>query len=258
MLELSGIRVAHGRRTVLSVDRLCLGGPGLTAVLGHNGSGKSTLMRLLARESRPDAGTVTLEGTPLPRYAQRALARRLAHLPQHLPEAPGLSVAEFCALGRFPWRGLLGRWSAADRAATGQALAETGLSDLAGQDIDSLSGGERQRAWIAMLLAQEAPLLLLDEPISALDPAHQLEVLSLLRRLARSGARRVVAILHDVNLAARHADRIVALKQGEVVFDGPPEALIDADVLSRLYDVRAELVAHPRGGLPIATFTDAA
>ena len=258
MLELSDIRITRGGRAILSVDRLALGGPGVTAVLGHNGSGKSTLMRLLAREIRPDAGAILLDGVPLARQSQRALARRLAHLPQTLPETPGLSVAEFCALGRFPWRGLLGRWGAADRRASEHALAETGLAALAGREIDALSGGERQRAWIAMLLAQEAPLLLLDEPISALDPAHQLEVLSLLARLGRTGARRVIAILHDVNLAARHADRILALKAGRIAFDGPPEGLIDAAVLSQLYDVRAELIPHPRGGLPVAIFSEAA
>lgn len=250
MLELTDIRVAYDSRPVLEIDHLSIPPGRFTALLGHNGSGKSTLLRLFAREIRPTRGEARLRGRPLASFRQRELARRLAYLPQRLPEVPGLDVRELCGLGRFPWRGALGRWRAEDHAAVERALAETGLASFADHLVDELSGGERQRAWIAMLLAQEAPTLLLDEPISALDPAHQLEVLNLLGRLVRS-EREVVAILHDVNLAARFAHRIVALKRGRIAFDGPPRAFMQRDTLSMLFDVPIELVQRA-GRLPLA------
>lgn len=253
MFELADISVRFGSREALALDRLVLPPGGFTAVLGHNGSGKTTLFRLLSRELSPTSGTIRLRGQPLGAYHQRALAQIVAHLPQRLPEAPGLTVRELAALGRFPWRATFGRWRGADEAALAKALAETDLEGFADALVDDLSGGERQRAWIAMLLAQDAPILLLDEPISALDPAHQIELLRLLSRLTARG-RDVVAILHDVNLAARFATRIVALKRGRIAFDGPPESLLDEARLAALYDIPVEIVARPRG-LPLAVMT---
>ena len=255
MLSLSDIRVAYDGRTVLAIDRLDLRQGEFTAVLGHNGSGKSTLFRVLVRELGPDSGEVHLGDRPLAHWRQRALAQRIAHLPQRLPEVPGLTVRELCALGRYPWRGSFGRWRPEDEAAVGRALAETAMQGFADRLADELSGGERQRAWIAMLLAQEAPTLLLDEPISALDPAHQIEVLSLLARLNAGAGRDVLAILHDVNLAARFATRIIALKGGRIVFDGPPVDLMDASRLSALYGTGIELLPRP-GHLPIAVLSE--
>ncbi|GAA0568831.1 ABC transporter ATP-binding protein [Caenispirillum bisanense] len=245
MFELSDVRVGYDGRRVLDIDRLTLAGDAVTVILGHNGSGKSTLMSLLARQRRPDGGTVALHGRPLGAYSQRALARAVAFLPQRLPDVPGLDVRELCGLGRFPWRGALGRWRAADDAAVAAALARTHMTAFAGRIVDHLSGGERQRAWIAMLLAQEAPILMLDEPISALDLAHQVEVLSLLRDLNRASGCGVITILHDINLAAHYADRIVALKGGRIAFDGSPEELMQEPVLSGLYGLDIALVDHP-------------
>ena len=244
MFELAGISVSHGARRVLDLPRLSLGGEALTAVLGHNGSGKSTLLSCLARQHRPDTGTVALGDRPLANYRQRDLARAVAYLPQRLPPVAGLTVRELVRLGRYPWRGALGRWQAGDHAAVESAMAETGAAGLADQLADETSGGERQRAWIAMLLAQDAPILLLDEPTSALDLAHAEEVMSLLRRLSRQG-RQVIVVLHDINLAARHADRIVALGAGRVAFDGPPSAFLDRDVLMRLTGLEMDLLARP-------------
>lgn len=252
MYELADVRVALGGRTVLAVDDLAIDDDALTVVLGHNGSGKSTLMSLLARQMTPDAGDIRLNGLPLHAYTQRRLAQTVAYLPQRLPEAAGLTVRELCGLGRFAWTGTFGRWRAGDDGIVDEALAQTGMTRFAGHLVDRLSGGERQRAWVAMLLAQEAPILLLDEPISALDLAHQVEVLALLRRLVDSAGRGAVVILHDVNLAARFADRIVALKDGAVVFDDTPTALMRAETLSDLYGVGINLVDHPSRGLPVA------
>lgn len=252
MFDLTDVAVRHGARTVLQVDRLTIARDAFTVVLGHNGSGKSTLMGLLARQQAPTRGTLMLDGWPLRDYSQRDLARTVAFLPQRLPEVPGLTVRELVRLGRFPWRGALGRWRAEDEAAVVSAMDRTGVAAFAHTLVDHLSGGERQRAWIAMLLAQDAPILMLDEPISALDLAHQVEVLGLLRRLNREAGCGVVVILHDVNLAAAHADRIVALKDGRIAFDGGAAELLRPDVLSGLYGLDITLVPHPSRPVPVA------
>lgn len=244
MFDLVGIAVSLGARRVLDLPQLSLGGEALTAILGHNGSGKSTLLSCLARQLRPDTGAIALQGRPLGSYRQRDLARVVAYLPQRLPPVAGLTVRELVRLGRYPWRGALGRWRVEGYAAVDGALAETGADALADQLADETSGGERQRAWIAMLLAQDAPILLLDEPTSALDLAHAEEVMSLLRRLSRQG-RRVIVVLHDINLAARHADRIVALGAGRIDFDGPPSAFLDRAVLGRITGLEMDLLARP-------------
>ncbi len=193
-----------------------------------------------------------LDDKPLQRFSDRDFARRVAFLPQHLPDVAGLTVRELVRLGRFPWRGLLGRWRAEDHAAIDQALAQTDVAHYADHLADSLSGGERQRAWIAMLLAQQSPLLLLDEPTSALDLAHQYELMGLLRQLNRDSGRGVVAILHDINLTARHADRVIALKQGRIFFDGSPDELLSGPLLSQLYEIDIQLIEQPGSARKIA------
>lgn len=251
MYALTGIGRVRAGREVLALGSLALGQGGVTALLGHNGSGKSTLMNLLARADRPDRGQITLDGRPLGSFSQKALARRVAYLPQRPPAVPGLTVAELVALGRYPWRGPLAPLRAPDRARIEAAMAATDCAHLAPALAEHLSGGERQRAFIAMALAQEAPLLLLDEPTSALDLAHAHEVMALLRRLADQGGRAVVVVLHDVNLATRFADRIVALKGGQLAFDGPPADLLQPARLSALYDIPMQ-VLPVAGRLPEA------
>ncbi|HDZ56770.1 MAG TPA: ABC transporter ATP-binding protein [Pseudomonas xinjiangensis] len=245
MLTMRNIQVRRDQRLILSLDSLDIAPDQFTVILGHNGSGKSTLMNLIARQFKPDQGRIELDGKSLAKYSQREFARRVAFLPQRLPEVAGLTVRELVRLGRFPWRGLLGRWQTEDNQVVERALVETDIAHYAEHLADSLSGGERQRAWIAMLLAQQAPLILLDEPTSALDLAHQYELMGLLRALNREAGRGVVAILHDINLTTRHADRIIALKAGRVHFDGPPAKLLCHDMLSRLYDIDIQLVDQP-------------
>ncbi|MFL9814798.1 ABC transporter ATP-binding protein [Stutzerimonas sp. VN223-3] len=252
MLNLHDIQVRRDGRIILALDHLQLAEGQFTVILGHNGSGKSTLMNLIARQFTPDTGRIDLEGKPLGAYSQREFARRVAFLPQHLPEVAGLTVRELVRLGRFPWRGLLGRWQAEDSQVIERALRQTDIAHLADHLADSLSGGERQRAWIAMLLAQESPLLLLDEPTSALDLAHQYQLMALLRELNRETGRGIIAILHDVNLATRYADRIVALKGGRLFFDGTAEQLLSGDRLSALYEIDIELIDQPGQGRKIA------
>ncbi|TBU90895.1 ABC transporter ATP-binding protein [Phytopseudomonas dryadis] len=252
MLRLNDIQVRRDGRLTLALDSLQLAGDQFTVILGHNGSGKSTLMNLIARQLLPDSGSLELDGKPLAAYSPRDFARRVAFLPQRLPEVAGLTVRELVRLGRFPWRGLLGRWQAEDRQVIELAMQQTDTLQYAEHLADTLSGGERQRAWIAMLLAQQSPLILLDEPTSALDLAHQYELMSLLRELNHGTGRGIVAILHDINLTARYADRIVALKQGRVFFDGTPEQLLHSPLLSALYDIDIQLIEQPGSARKIA------
>ncbi len=209
-------------------------------------------MKLLARQQAPSSGTITLNQQALSGLSQRQLAQQLAYLPQRLPDVAGLSVRELVRLGRFPWRGTLGRWKKQDQLAIEQAMNDTNVSHYAQHLADQLSGGERQRAWIAMLLAQQAPLLLLDEPTSALDLAHQYELMTLLSRLNQQQQRGIIVILHDVNLACRFADRIIALKQGKICFDGSAQALLQHDTLKQVYGLNFDLITQPCQSLPVA------
>lgn len=251
-MKLRDIQVRHDSRLILSLDRLDIDPGQFTVILGHNGSGKSTLMNLIARQLSADQGHIELAGRPLCDYSQREFARRVAFLPQHLPEVSGLTVRELVRQGRFPWRGLLGRWQVEDLRLIELALQQTDVAQYAEHLADSLSGGERQRAWIAMLLAQQAPLLLLDEPTSALDLAHQYELMELLHALNRDNGRGIVIILHDINLSCRYVQRIIALKGGRLFFDGSPRQLLCPQRLSALYEIDIQLLQQPGQGMPLA------
>ncbi|WP_432463672.1 ABC transporter ATP-binding protein [Agarivorans sp. QJM3NY_33] len=252
MLELHHVIVRHQQNTVLNIPELRIAAQQITVILGHNGSGKSTLMKLLARQQNPTQGRICLNQHSLERLSQRQLAQQLAYLPQRLPDVAGLTVTELVRLGRFPWRGTLGRWKSSDHLAVQQALRQTNVSHYGEQLADQLSGGERQRAWIAMLLAQQAPMLLLDEPTSALDLSHQYDLMQLLRQLNQQQQRGIVVILHDVNLACRFADRILALKQGQICFDGSPQQLLTPANLRKIYGLDFDLIKQAQQNLPVA------
>lgn len=239
-------------RILLHPTTLDLPAGRMIGLLGPNGSGKSTLLKLLARQMRPTSGTIAHAGRPLASYAERDFARTVAYLPQDLPTAAGLRVRDLVALGRYPWHGALGRFGADDHAMVAHALERTALIGLAERAVATLSGGERQRVWMAMLVAQDARVLLLDEPISALDVAHQVEILALVRSLAVEKNLTVVVVLHDVNLAVRFCDEIVALKGGRVAARADAEAFLDAATLRSIYDVEMDVFAHPRTGRPLA------
>lgn len=245
MYKLSNIEMVRGGRTILAVDSLHIPTNELTVVLGHNGSGKSTLMSLLAGQQAPDVGCVELDNYQLCGYKARELAKRIAFLPQKLPTSAGLTVRELVKLGRFPWRGTLGRWSAEDKTIIDTAMLKTGVEPFADCLADQLSGGERQRAWVAMLLAQQSPILMLDEPTSALDIQHQYQLMELLAELNKKHDIGVVVILHDLNLALRYATHIVALKKGKIAFTGSADKLLDEQKLSDLYETRIRLIDHP-------------
>lgn len=236
-LDVSNLDVHIGGTAILRQLSLDFLEGEVTALLGHNGSGKSTLLKVLARQLSPSAGTVQLLGRPFTATGAREFARHVGYLPQHPPATDGLTVRELVALGRYPWRGPLGRYTDEDHGLIDQAIDDTGLCAFRHRSVDTLSGGERQRAWIAMLLAQQTRCLLLDEPISALDVKHQVETLRLVHRLADDRELTVIVVLHDVDLAARFCDRLVALKSGQLVADGAPREIMDSGVLESIYGV---------------------
>lgn len=223
-----------GRRLIDGLDLDIRPGQ-VTALIGRNGSSKSTLLKLISGQMRPSAGRITYAGRDLAQWAPRDLARDLAYLPQVTPPAEGMQLQELVALGRYPWRGALGRLRSEDHAAIAAAIARCGLAPLRDRLVDTLSGGERQRGWIAMMLAQGARTLLLDEPISALDVAHQVEVLGLVQDMCRNEGLSAVIVLHDVNMAARYCDRVVALGAGRLLLDGPITDLMTAESLLQVY-----------------------
>ncbi|WP_294644643.1 ATP-binding cassette domain-containing protein [uncultured Aureimonas sp.] len=249
---LEGASFAVPGRTLLHPLDLAIAPGCVVGLVGHNGSGKSTLLKLLARQERPTAGRIRFGARDLPAWGERDFARHVAYLPQTTPPAPGLTVRDLAALGRYPWHGPFGRFTDADRARVEAALAATGMLALAERAVDALSGGERQRAWLAMLVAQDAGCLLLDEPISALDVAHQIEVLGLVRSLSRSHGVGVVVVLHDINMAARFCDEIVALKAGRLVARGRPKDVVTAPALEAIYGLAMAILPHPGRPDPVA------
>lgn len=245
VMQVTNLRVDVAGKTLLELPALELPATGVTGLVGQNGSGKSTLLRILARQQSPSQGDVRYDGRRLSDWGVREFARRVAYLPQQTPLAAGLTARELVALGRYPWHGALGRFLAQDAARVDEALVATETIGLADRFVDSLSGGERQRVWLAMLLAQNADLLLLDEPISALDPAHQTSVLSLIGRISRDNTVAVLVVLHDVNLAARYCDYLIALKRGRLIAAGAPADIMSSEQLSTVYDVDMGVFPNP-------------
>lgn len=248
LYQLDGASSEVDGRVLLQPLTLSLNAERMIALIGHNGSGKSTLVKLLARQQAPSRGSVRLFGKELAAWPAREFARRIAYLPQQPTAATDMTVRELVALGRYPWHGALGRLGAADREKIDEALELTDTARFASQLADRLSGGERQRVWLAMLVAQGADCLLLDEPTSALDIAHQIDVLRLLRTLTDTRGLTVVIVLHDINLAARFSDELIALHSGRLLARGTPQALMRPDTLESIYGIPMDVVAHPRGG----------
>ncbi|URN12328.1 ABC transporter ATP-binding protein [Streptomyces radiopugnans] len=250
-LSARDLTLAYESRTV--VDGLDLDVPDgrVTVVVGPNACGKSTLLRALGWLLRPRRGAVLLDGRELDRVPTRAVARSLGLLPQ-APVAPeAITVADLVARGRQPHQRWWQQWSEADERAVTDAMDGTGVTELADRAVDELSGGQRQRVWIAMALAQETGLLLLDEPTTYLDIAHQVEVLDLVRRLNRERGRTVVMVLHDLNQAARYADHLVAMRGGRIVAQGPPAKTVTAALVREVFGLEAVVVPDPVTGGPL-------
>lgn len=251
MIEASDLVVNYGSHEVLRDLSLRFEPREFTAIIGPNGSGKSTLLRALARLIKPRRGRITFDGRDLSEISPRDLARRLAFLPQ-APEGPSdLTIEELVWRGRYPHRGLFAAARAEDRAAVEWALRRAGVSELRQRALATLSGGERQRAWIAMSLSREPDLLLLDEPTTFLDIGHQTELLGLLGSLNRQRGLTIIMVLHDVTQAAQYAQRIVALRAGQVMHDGPPADVVTADRVSDLFGAAVNVLYDPTSGFPV-------
>ena len=250
-LAAEDLRLAYDDRVVVDGLDLTLTDGSFTAIVGPNGCGKSTLLRALGRLLRPAAGRVLLDGRSIARTPTREVARVLGLLPQ-TPVAPaGLTVADLVARGRHPHQSWLQQWSREDEAVVAEALAWTDMADLGDRPVDELSGGQRQRAWISMALAQQTDLLLLDEPTTYLDLSHQIDVLELVARLHAERGRTVVVVLHDLNLAARYAQRLVAMRDGALVASGTPHEVLTEQLLADVFDLEARVVPDPVAGTPM-------
>lgn len=246
----SDLSVTYGSRRALADFRLSLQPGEIRGLIGPNGSGKSTALQSIAGLIRPTGGRVEIDGCPVHALPRRALARKLAYLPQQ-PAAPeDMTVEQLVRQGRFAHVGLFRRYGPEDEEAIGWALASTGLTGLADRNLRELSGGERQRAWIAAALAQQAQVLLLDEPTSFLDIGHQVEVLDLVHRLSRDRGVAIVMAIHDINQAMAVCDVISLLRQGQLMFDGPPAALAGSGLIETVFRVQGRFIEIADGAAP--------
>ncbi|KWX01856.1 ABC transporter related protein [Carbonactinospora thermoautotrophica] len=249
-MRAQGLTLSYDGRIVVEGLDLALPDGSFTVIVGPNACGKSTLLRGLARLLAPDAGVVTLDGKAIHRMPTREVARTLGLLPQSPVTPEAISVEALVRRGRYPHQRFLQPWSAADQAAVDAALERTGLAELRDRPVDELSGGQRQRAWIALALAQETPLLLLDEPTTYLDLRHQLDVLDLLAEL-HAARRTVVAVLHDLNQACRYASHLVVMRAGRIVAAGEPGEVLTAELVDQVFGVPCAIVPDPFTGTPL-------
>lgn len=250
-LAAAELTLGYGDRDVIRGLDVTVPAGRLSVIVGANACGKSTLLRGLARLLKPRGGAVLLDGTPVDEMASIEVAKIIGLLPQS-PVAPdGITVADLVGRGRYPHQGWFRRWSAADFAAVGKALEVTATHELASRPLASLSGGQRQRVWVAMALAQQTDILLLDEPTTFLDINHQVELLDLLTDLNRSQGTTIVIVLHDLNLAFRYADHVIAMKEGDIVCQGRPRDIVDADMVSEVFGLDCVVIADPLGGAPM-------
>ena len=261
----SGVRVPD-RPSRLGADRLSIGYDDaaviadlsvelldgrVTAIVGPNACGKSTLLRGFARLIKPSGGQVILDGHDIGSMHTKEVARRLGLLPQTSIAPEGITVADLVSRGRFPHQKVLRQWSRDDEAAVADAMRQTGVTDLGGRLVDELSGGQRQRVWVAMVLAAQTPLILLDEPTTYLDIAHQVELLDLFATLNRQQHRTVIAVLHDLNHACRYADQIITMKAGRIVAQGDPKDVITEELVEAVYGLKCQIIDDPQTGTPL-------
>jgi len=250
-METQQLTLGYQRQVIIDALDLQLPAGKISVLIGSNGCGKSTLLKSLARLLKPQQGSVILNGMDIQRRSTAAVARELAILPQ-TPSAPeGITVRQLVALGRYPYQSWMQQWSADDEAMVERALRQTGVQDLVDRPVDDLSGGQRQRVWIAMTLAQDTDIVLLDEPTTYLDLAHQIEVLDLLRDLNRQEGKTIVMVLHDLNLACRYADHMVAVHQRTAFAQGRPADILTEALVKQVFDLNCRIIADPFFGTPL-------
>ena len=245
------LTLGYGKKTVAQDLNVSIPDGHFTAIIGPNGCGKSTLLRTLSRLMTPLAGNVYLDGEQIQRYASKEVARRIGLLAQNATTPGDITVQELVARGRYPHQPLFTRWRKEDEAAVTRAMQATGITDLAAQSVDTLSGGQRQRAWIAMVLAQETAIMLLDEPTTWLDISHQIDLLELLSELNRTQGYTLAAVLHDLNQACRYATHLIALRDGKIVAEGAPKAIVTPDLIEQIYGMRCMIIDDPVAGTPL-------
>ncbi len=250
-LTVEDVHVAYGATKIVSGASLSTNSGELTVLVGPNGCGKSTLLKAMARVLPLQSGRVRLQDLDVHATPTKNVAKQLALLPQG-PIAPeGLTVRELVSQGRFPHQSLWRQWSQADTDVVERVMRQTKVAELAGRPIVELSGGQRQRCWIAMILAQDTPVLLLDEPTTFLDLKVQVDLMTLLRDIAHTDQRTVLVVLHDLNVAASFADRMIMMKSGQIVVDGPVSEVLTPENLKEVFDLSADVVFAPETGLPV-------
>ena len=249
-LQADGVTLCYDRRLVSAELSVAIPEGSFTVIIGPNACGKSTLLRALSRLLAPSACRVVLDGRSIGEFPAKEVARRLGLLPQSSVAPDAITVADLVARGRYPHQSFLRQWSEADEKAVAAALEATHMTDLSDRLMDELSGGQRQRAWIAMVLAQETPILLLDEPTTFLDIAHQIELLDLLADLHRQG-RTVVAVLHDLNHACRYASHLIAMKDGAIVAEGKAVEIVTEQLVETVFGLPSVIIADPVSSTPL-------
>lgn len=252
MLRVNQLTISRQGNNLLDNISCELNSNELIALVGHNGSGKSTLIKALAGEMSVNGGSISLDERHIADYSNKELAQQMAYLPQQLPDAAGFTVRELVMLGRYPHQKWLQKPSQIDKDKVEQAMRTTQVEAFAERTTTTLSGGERARVWLAMCLAQDTRYLLLDEPLAALDMHYQLEVIQLIRRLVDEQGLSVIIIVHDINLAAQYADRVIALKNGRICHNGTIKSTMQPDILRSIFNVDMQLLSHPITGHPVA------
>ena len=245
------LTLGYGKKIIARDLTVAIPDGHFTAIIGPNGCGKSTLLRTLSRLMTPVEGSVFLDGEQIQRFPSKEVARRIGLLAQNATTPGDITVLELVSRGRYPHQPLFTRWRKEDEEAVNRAMRATGITDLALQSVDTLSGGQRQRAWIAMVLAQETAIMLLDEPTTWLDISHQIDLLELLSELNRTQGYTLAAVLHDLNQACRYATHLIALRDGEIVAQGAPKEIVTPELIARIYGMRCMIIDDPVAGTPL-------
>ncbi|MFF6917935.1 ATP-binding cassette domain-containing protein [Streptomyces sp. NPDC012466] len=250
-LSAEKVTLAYDQRVIAEQLSVQIPDQSFTVIVGPNACGKSTLLRALSRMLKPSEGRVLLDGQVIQSMPAKKVARTLGLLPQSSVAPDGITVADLVGRGRYPHQGILRQWSTDDERVVQESMRQTGVAELGDRYVDELSGGQRQRVWIAMALAQQTPLLLLDEPTTFLDIQHQIDVLDLCAELHEEQGRTLVAVLHDLNHAARYATHLIALREGRVIAEGAPKDIVTAELVEEVFGLRCQVIDDPETGTPL-------